>query len=503
MIIGKFRYRQLLMKNPFSNILNNLLSGPDNVQSGTEGIASSEFKAYNKTREGWGHKTFCYAPSVNMLFAQDGSVKACCHNTEFAIGTYPQQSIKEIWNSTKAAELRDNMSSYKLGHGCDICAMDIKGHGYTQVPARHFDSLPRNESYPIMMEFLLTNQCNLECVMCKGEYSSLIRKNREKLPPIVSPYDAAFLEQLKEFIPHLKETRFSGSGEAFSIDMNYDIWEMIVDQNPDCLIMVQTNGTILTGRVKEALAKGKFQIGVSLDSLKKEVFEAIRINANFDKIMDNIRYFNDYCKQRGTRFSISTCVMRQNWSELPAFIDFCNHLDAVATFHKVWFPEEFALYNLSATELNVIYTHLSKQDFPQETVRQRANREHYQYFTNVVRLWLKDAEEREAVTAKKQAEIRHIYALPITELFPATRSKLQQLIETETTSAAEKEQVLAAAMEKLQTVANMFTDKEEREEVMRRMCTATPAEMLAALKQYPAEVLYQQARKFLLAETSA
>jgi MoaA/NifB/PqqE/SkfB family radical SAM enzyme len=69
-------------------------------------MASEIAGAYNKSRKGKNHKTFCYAPSVSMYFAQDGKVKACCHNSEFSVGSYPQQSLKEIWNSNKAEWLK-------------------------------------------------------------------------------------------------------------------------------------------------------------------------------------------------------------------------------------------------------------------------------------------------------------------------------------------------------------------------------------------------------------
>jgi MoaA/NifB/PqqE/SkfB family radical SAM enzyme len=75
-----------------------------------------------------------------------------------------------------------------------------------------------------MMELEIENTCNLECVMCIGELSSAIRKNRDKLPPIKSPYNEAFVEQLEEFIPHLKELRFNG-GEPFLINSVFRIFE--------------------------------------------------------------------------------------------------------------------------------------------------------------------------------------------------------------------------------------------------------------------------------------
>ena len=46
--------------------------------------------------------------------------------------------------------------------------------------------------------------------MCNGDWSHLIRKNREKLPPLKMVYDKKFTEQLEEFIPNLQHALFIG-----------------------------------------------------------------------------------------------------------------------------------------------------------------------------------------------------------------------------------------------------------------------------------------------------
>jgi MoaA/NifB/PqqE/SkfB family radical SAM enzyme len=81
-------------------------------------------------------------------------------------------------------------------------------------------------NYPRVMEFELSNECNLECVMCNGYFSSSIRKNREKLPASVSPYNDQFVDELDQFIPHLTDAKFLG-GEPFMIDIYLKIWERI------------------------------------------------------------------------------------------------------------------------------------------------------------------------------------------------------------------------------------------------------------------------------------
>ena len=435
-------------------------------------------------------KTFCQAPSVNMYFAQDGEVKVCCHNSEYSIGKYPEQSIKEIWNSPAANELRDHMRRYELSHGCGICAADLQLGAFQEVRAQHFDKLPVNPNYPTMMEFLLTNQCNLECVMCKGEFSSLIRKNREKLPELQSPYDKAFIAQLEEFIPHLKETRFSGSGEAFSIDMNYDIWEMILKANPDCLIFVNTNGTIVTGRVKDILKCGKFQIGVSLDSMKKDVFEEIRINANFDKVMDNIKYFHQYCIERGTRFSIAMCVMRMNWRELPEFINFANSMDCVATFHKVWYPEEYALWNLPAAELEDIYNYLLPFDFTEDTLYKWQNRRHYKYFVSVVKYWWDEA-------VKREEELYRVARLKSAELMPYLQKHWQKYLNETADNEQSKQALLQTCTNQLNKVLATYKTDEQRNHLLRNMCDAPAPQTIETLSQQPLEVLVSMAKELV------
>jgi MoaA/NifB/PqqE/SkfB family radical SAM enzyme len=375
-----------MLKQAIQKLLR-LGSIPQGLDNSTYQLA----KAYQRARPGSNHHTFCHAPEINMLFSQEGEVYVCCHNQSYPIGKYPGQSISEIWNSAAAEELREKLRGYDLGGGCKICADDFKRGAFKEVRARHFDTLKPHAKYPVMMEFLLSNVCNLECVMCSGKFSSLIRKNREQLPPLHTPYDEAFLKQLDEFIPHLQETRFSGSGEAFSIDMNYVIWEKIIRMNPTCLIMVQTNGTILSGRVKEILERGNFQIGVSIDSLDKTTYESIRVNANFDKVMENVQYFREYANRKGTRFSISMCVMRQNWREVPDFIRLCNNYNAVATLHKVWHPFQNALHNLPRTELEEIYIFLNSQSFIANNALEKQNVSHHQYFVDIVKEWMENA----------------------------------------------------------------------------------------------------------------
>lgn len=362
-------------------------------------VSIEAVKDYNKQRTNGHHKILCSAPFKNLYFSRHGEVFVCCHSRDYVVGKYPLQSISQIWNGEKIEQLRTYLTNRNLSLGCQICQSDFDRKAYSEVRANHFDQLPLHTGYPSMMEFELDTTCNLECTMCSGEFSSSIRKNRENLPALTSPYDEKFVDELESFIPYLHETRFSG-GEPFLVPVYLKMWDKIIASNPRCLISLQTNGTVMNERIKAVLQKGRFEIGVSLDSINKEVFESIRVNAKFERVMENVHFFSDYCKKKKTAFRLSMCVMRNNWKELPEYVKMCNGFNAYASFHKVINPENLAIWNLSSIELYKIYNHLDQFNFEGEVINEvsAANIRHYKSYTQQIKLWAdksKQAEEEE------------------------------------------------------------------------------------------------------------
>lgn len=457
-------------------------------------LDKSIIKKYNLTRGLKKTNSFCHAPSTNMLFNQDGQVYACCHNKKISLGQYPQQSIKEIWNSAAANKYRQQMKFYNIPSACQVCVSDFNTSDFTEMKSYHFDTLQSHAEYPVMMEFLLSNKCNLECVMCNGFSSSLIRKNREHLPPIPSAYDESFLEQLKEFIPYLKETRFSSSGEAFSIDIYLEIWNLIIELNPNCLIVIQTNGTILNDRIKQILHRGNFQIGISLDSLKKNVFESIRINANFDKVIKNIEYFRDYSISKKSKFDLSMCVMRNNWKGTADFVRYCNQNSAVANLHKVWYPIDLAIYNLPKKELKEIHIFLSQQDLPENNELERHNKKHYLYYVDIIKNWADVAFEEDIVLAysDKYEKI---------EGFSSCIQRIEKHI-YEQKDIKDKEFEIEVFKNKFFTLFEFLKEKDLQEKMILHSRLSSSHEFYSYIRFQNSEFLAEHFKKFISESTS-
>ena len=294
---------------------------------------------------------FCHAPFNNLFFGNRGTVMACCANKTHVLGSFPEQSIKEIWQGEKANELRLAVQKGDYTKGCMGCGILYQNGNYSSMPSTAYDNHPTgNTDWPKRFEFEITNTCNLECVMCTGEYSSSIRERRERKPPLYDPYDGKFIEQLKPFIPHLYSARFIG-GEPFLIPRYFDIWEMMMEMNPAIQIFIQTNGTILNTRVKRLLEKLQVSISVSIDSLQPETYELIRVNGNLPQTLGNITFLSNYCREKQTQFSLSFCPMVNNWKEIPDMISFANKHNATVFYNTVYYPAHLSLKNLPKENL--------------------------------------------------------------------------------------------------------------------------------------------------------
>lgn len=330
-------------------------------------VSAETIAAYNAVRTCNDKRTICHAPATSLYFGRNGFATACCYSRVNSLGQWPAQSVSEIWFGEKIKKMRSEMSQNILPMGCETCAEQLHAHNFKGLLAGNFDmfvpapvvdgpmakltSLFRKPEsvYPIRMEFELSNKCNLECDMCSGVFSSSIRANREGKPPLPQVYDSEFVEQLKPFIPHLTQAKFLG-GEPFLIDIYYEIWELFIQLNPECEIIITTNGTVFTSKVQRMLEHLNFKVVVSLDSVTKPTYEAIRRNATMERTLENVERFATILRERGRTMMMAVCPMVINRDEIPGLVAFANSKGMPIFFNTVTFPTEASLKYLPPTE---------------------------------------------------------------------------------------------------------------------------------------------------------
>ncbi len=309
------------------------------------------------------HSAACYAPWAAMYFDPHGLVQACCLNLMHSLGNVSTQSLVDIWRSPKAEELRQAMRDYDLTHGCRHCLWHIDSGAAESVYALRYEPFADafdGHDWPRIMEFQISNVCNLECLQCRGEWSSLVRKNRERLPPLAKVYGERFFSELRPFLPHLVEAHFLG-GEPFLAPETLRIWEMMIEDGLSTACYATTNGTIFDHRVERILEKLPVGIILSLDGCTRETYETIRRNANFDHVMENLERFRRVTRERGTTFHLTHCLMRQNWREFGDFLLLGDRCDCDVYVNIVLEPPEASLYRLPRRELQDIVSAMEAQ----------------------------------------------------------------------------------------------------------------------------------------------
>ena len=283
-------------------------------------MEKDNFKKIPKNFEFNNSKNCCLAPHSTINFDTMGYMRVCCYNNDFLLGKYPEISLQDAWFSDKRKNFINSLKNLNFPKGCHLCKKQVLQNNTKNALFTHFD---HHESeiteYPVSFTFDLGTICNYECIMCGGKWSSSIRKNREKLPALKSPYDDDFIKQLKDFVPHLKHTNFLG-GEPFLNNIYYKIWNFFLIRNRYLNITITTNGSIYNSKIENYLKNfPNARIVVSLDSLEEETYQFIRTRGNFKSVMENIKKFQNLGKMSGIAF----CPMIQNIHELPNIIQYC------------------------------------------------------------------------------------------------------------------------------------------------------------------------------------
>lgn len=378
------------------------------------------YQRYNRFRPEGAKPLFCYVPFNNIFFSFSGRVLSCPYNQDVELGKYPEKSVHEIWFSESGRQLRSHLEHNDLSMGCKHCKHYFDKEKFTGLKPLVFDKYSdyQQNQYPKVLEFSLSNLCNLECKMCDGTVSSSIRKNRDKLPPIPSPYDDSFVEQLDEFIPHIKEAKFYG-GEPFLIPVYFKIWDKIIALNPTTQIFVITNGTCWNARIEEYLNKGNFDLAVSIDGATKETYEHIRKNANYEEVFYNLQKFNDYCLRNNKVLNISFTCQRNNWKELPLMVNLCNKLNAQIYVSYIHYPQDLAHWNLPSHLIKMIHTELAAYTFPEKTTYQKHNAQCYKDYLNYLEQCAEKnlKQEKDYELAKQVATAQSI----VHHIFPNSR----------------------------------------------------------------------------------
>jgi len=291
-------------------------------------------------------RSLCRAPSTQLHFDPHDDIAICSKSTHRRLGHVRDGDLRALWLGPGLAAIRAALAQGRFPDGCETCAWHLQHGNVADHPARTFDArpLPVDAEWPSHLEFAFSNRCNLACIQCSPDLSSTIRRQRG-LPPLRSPYDDGFFAQIEPFVAHAQGVSLLG-GEPFLQPECFRLLDLLIAAGRRIPVHVTTNGTCFDARVERVLGHLPVQVAVSLDGVRPETIERIRVGANAVDLLANARRFARHARMLGRQCTLNFCLMRENWRELPDLFLLAQELGAGVWIVPVTHPPETSLFTL-------------------------------------------------------------------------------------------------------------------------------------------------------------
>ena len=147
-------------------------------------------------------------------------------------------------------------------------------------------------SFPFSLGVEVTNLCNLKCPMCPREIADRGYGNMD-WDLFTRLVDEACDHDHGLFLPQ-------GFGESFIHPRFAEMLDYIHQKKMARPTMVITNGTLLTEKNCNALIDAAVDlVSISLDGTDKEIFEGLRVNAKFERVVEGTKRLLRMRDERG------------------------------------------------------------------------------------------------------------------------------------------------------------------------------------------------------------
>jgi len=277
---------------------------------------------------------FCPLP-FTQLYYYDFRSDICSPtwNNNINVGNPQENTIEELWNSSKAQEIRKTIldGSFKYCNE-EICWRLLEGKVFRKsqvTDPKLLDIIENNrttvEGGPEFLNIGYNTMCNLRCRMCRD---SIIKTEQSVIDKCI--------KNLKEYnFANLKRLIIPGNGELFA---NKDYLNLLINIDdfhfPQLeAIWIYSNGVLFDENNWNKIAflgkRYKLKIFISTDSACKETFLKVRRGGEYTRFINNVKMLVE--KRRKNEFDklyLPFCVQRENFREMEEFVYFAKEMGA-------------------------------------------------------------------------------------------------------------------------------------------------------------------------------
>ncbi len=207
---------------------------------------------------------------------------------------------------------------------------DCKESWLKQILEGDFDVIPPLEE----LHFSYDDHCNLQCPSCRLDIRTNTCEQNKKL-------DELYKNGLEPYMKAAKHLTLSGCGEAILSPHSKNVLRSFSQkENPELVIELRTNMTVLNPKTWEELGEGRHlirHITASIDAAKKESFEKLRYPAKWEVVLKNLEFVQSLRNSGEIEmFEFHVVISEENIDQLCDIANMAIDYDADAvTYSKI------------------------------------------------------------------------------------------------------------------------------------------------------------------------
>jgi MoaA/NifB/PqqE/SkfB family radical SAM enzyme len=270
-----------------------------------------------------GQRFYCSAlageSDYNITVNCDLTVSCNCQDYDGSghIGDLNKNSFQEVFFSPTAKRFRADLANGKLPiMSCTRCG-DLHRVPKSSVqfePEIYAGPKPRLPHRGMLLEN--TVRCNIDCIGCDRQSAARIRTTKQM--------DLDKLSKMADLVHDLKlESLFYlNLGEPFLSPNIGKEMPILRQKNPDCRIVISTNGIILNNDMKREAALYASHIFFSIAGINDEMLKKYEHYGNFEKAYANMKALAEYRNNRGlSKPILEWKYLLFNWNDRRKTID--------------------------------------------------------------------------------------------------------------------------------------------------------------------------------------
>ena len=286
----------------------------------------------------------------NGLFVSHRKTNLCCDNTNKHLS-----DPKSFWEGSIRTTAFRNISENVPVSGCDICYSKEERHTPSRrTYSKKYINKERKE-YPVLLDVDLSNFCNLKCVMCNAQRSSVWAGETKSV-------SMETIDKLIEISGNCKYLIVQG-GEATIMPEYQYYFEKLKEKGFISNISVQiiTNATNINKKFYDLLEDFKeVKLSVSVDAYGK-ANDYIRWPSKFSAIDKNIRALSQL--KNNVKVEILNSINLLSMFNYGLFLKWCKDIEKYFSDknkyfaivpNEVWHPVQYSPFS-APPELKVFF----------------------------------------------------------------------------------------------------------------------------------------------------